>query len=55
MYVMNPAKLNAAVMRWVTELVDYKFKVRYRPGKISQDYDYLFRYPIAETYAKKSF
>ena len=40
-YVINTAKLNATGMRWVSELVDLNFKVKYRPGKSSQDCDYL--------------
>ena len=51
---MNSAKLNAATgMRWVAELADYNFKVRYRPGKIHQDCDYLSWYPNAETHTNE--
>ena len=32
-YVMSAAKLNATGMRWVSELADFNFKVKYRPGK----------------------
>ena len=40
-------------MCWEGELADYNFKVRYRPGNISQDYGYLSRYLIAETNTNK--
>ena len=45
---MSAAKLNAAGTRWIAELADYNFKVKYRPGKISNDCDFLSRYPIEE-------
>ena len=51
--VMDSAKLNATVMRCVAELADYNFKVRYQPGKITQDCNYLSRYPIAETHTNE--
>ena len=47
-YAMNSTKLNATDIRWVAELADYTFKVRYHPGKASQDCDYLSCYPISE-------
>ena len=51
---MNSTKLNAAGIRWVAELADYNFKLRYRPGKIIQDCDYLSRYPsAAETHTNE--
>ncbi len=31
-YVMKTAKLNAAGQRWVSELADYHFTLKYRPG-----------------------
>ena len=33
-------------MRWVGELANYNFNVKYRPGKDSTDCDYLSRHPI---------
>ena len=43
--VMSTAKLNATGMRWIAELADYNFKVKYRPGKMT---DFLSRYLTEE-------
>ena len=40
-YAISTAKLNETGMCWVAELADYSFKVKYRPGKISNDCDFL--------------
>ena len=40
-YVMTSSKLNATGMRWVSELANFKFDIKYRPGKISVGCDYL--------------
>ena len=45
-YVMTSAKLNATGMRWVGELADYHFTLKYRPGKDSADADGLSRNPL---------
>ena len=45
-YVMTSAKLNATGMRWVSDLADYDFDLRYRPGKNNADADGLSRNPI---------
>jgi transposase InsO family protein len=45
-YVMTSAKLNATGMRWVGELADYDFTLKYRPGKDSADADGLSRNPL---------
>ena len=50
-YVMNAAKLNATGMRWVSELADFNFKVKYKPGKTSQDCDYLLRNPVENKFS----
>ena len=42
-YVLTTAKLNAAGLRWVAELADYNFVIKYRPGKVNIDSDYLSR------------
>lgn len=36
-YVRTTAKLNAAGHRWVAELADYHFTIRYRPGRNNND------------------
>ncbi|XP_061817764.1 uncharacterized protein [Nerophis lumbriciformis] len=45
-YVMSTAKLNAVGHRWVGELSDFRFDIRYRPGKINVDADTLSRCPL---------
>ncbi len=45
-YVMSTAKLNAVGHRWVGELSDFRFDIRYRPGKSNGDADTLSRLPL---------
>ena len=45
-YVLTSAKLNATGYRWVAELADYNFTIRYRPGKNHSDADGLSRMPL---------
>lgn len=45
-YVMSSAKLNATGHRWVAELADYNFTIKYRPGKMNIDADVLSRMPL---------
>ena len=45
-YVMTSAKLNASGLRWVAELSNYKFELRYRPGSKNGDADGLSRWPM---------
>ncbi|KAL9967048.1 hypothetical protein ACROYT_G025206 [Oculina patagonica] len=45
-YVMSSAKLNATGHRWVAELADYNFTIKYRPGKTNVDADVLSRIPL---------
>ena len=40
-YVLSSAKLNATGLRWVRELADFTFTIRYRPGKANADADTL--------------
>ena len=42
-YVLSTAKLNAVGLRWVSELADYNFTIKYRPGRVNVDADYLSR------------
>ena len=45
-YVMSSAKLNATGLRWVAELSNYQFSIRYKPGKKNGDADGLSRFPM---------
>ena len=42
-YVLTTAKLQATGLRWVAELANYHFSIRYRSGKKHIDADYLSR------------
>lgn len=45
-YVLSTAKLNATGCRWVAELADFHFTIKYRPGKENVDADSLSRMPV---------
>lgn len=45
-YVLSSARLNAMGHRWVGELADFHFDIKYRPGKRNADADMLSRYPL---------
>ncbi|CAH1276865.1 GIN1 [Branchiostoma lanceolatum] len=45
-YVLSTAKLNATGHRWVAELADFNFNIKYRPGKANADADVLSRVPV---------
>ncbi|XP_035264283.1 uncharacterized protein LOC118222647 [Anguilla anguilla] len=45
-YVLTTAKLNATGHRWVAELADYNFNIKYRPGRVNSDADGLSRMPL---------
>ncbi len=45
-YVLTSAKLNATGCRWVAELADFHFTIKYRPGKDNIDADSLSRMPL---------
>ena len=49
-YVLSSAKLNATGLRWVNELADFNFTIKYRPGKVNTDADTLSRIPDFESY-----
>lgn len=44
-YVTKSARLNATGHRWVAELADYRFTLKYRPGSANRDADFLSRRP----------
>lgn len=45
-YILSSAKLNATGYRWVAELADFHFTIRYRPGRENVDADSLSRMPF---------
>lgn len=45
-YVLTTAKLNATTHRWVAELADFQFSIKYRPGRVNRDADGLSRMPL---------
>ena len=44
--MLTSAKLNATGHRWVAELADYNFTIKYRPGAANKDADALSRMPM---------
>jgi hypothetical protein len=45
-YVLTSAKLNATGLRWVADLAEFDFTIKYRPGKENVDADCLSRRPL---------
>ena len=45
-YVLTTAKLNATGLRWVADLAEFDFSIKYRPGKENVDADCLSRRPL---------
>ena len=42
---LNNIRLNATGLRWIEEMVDFNFNIRYRSGKLDGDADALSRMP----------
>ncbi len=45
-YVTSSAKLNATGHRWLAELADFNFTIKYHPGRKNQVADTLSRMPV---------
>ena len=45
-YVLTSAKLNETGLRWVGELADFKFDIKYRPGRSHADAEIFSRMPM---------
>ena len=45
-YILSSAKLSAVGHRWVAELADFNFNIKYRPGKSNIDAGVLSRLPL---------
>lgn len=45
-YILSTAKLNATTSRWVAELADFHFTIKYKPGRENGDADALSRMPL---------
>ena len=45
-YILSTAGLNATGHRWVAELADFNFDIKYRPGKVDVDADVLSCLPL---------
>lgn len=45
-YILSTAKLNATTSRWVAELADFHFTIKYWPGRENSDADALSRMPL---------
>ena len=45
-YILSSAKLSPVGHRWVAELADFNFDIKYRPGKSNIDGDMLSRLPL---------
>ena len=48
-YVMTTVKLNSTGFRWIKELSNYNFIVKYRPGNVHTDVDVLSRLILDES------
>ena len=47
-YVLTPARLNTTGRRWVADLSDFNFTIKYRPGTANRDADALSRMTIEQ-------
>ena len=45
-YVLSSAKLNASGLRWINDLADCNFSIKYLPGSSHQDADTLLHLPL---------
>lgn len=52
-YILTTARLDAARHRWVAELADFNFDVRYKPGRLNGDADGLSRMPLDQEHTER--
>ena len=45
-YCMETKKMTAYSSRWISELSEYNFTIKYRPGKLNTDADSMSRLPL---------
>lgn len=45
-YVMSTARIDATGHRWVAEMADFNFEIRYKPGLANKNADGLSRMPL---------
>lgn len=45
-YIKTTAKLDATRHRWLADLADFNFELKYKPGRLNQDADGLSRMPL---------
>ena len=45
-YITSTAKSNASTIRWLNELSDFNFEVKYRPGRVNKEADLFSRFPL---------
>ena len=46
LWVMSNKKSNASIQRWISELQEFHFSIKFRPGVINADADCLSRLPL---------
>ena len=44
-YVMTSAELNSPGYYWITDLANFNFVIKYQPGVMNKDADFLSRMP----------
>jgi len=45
-YITSTTKSNASTIRWLNELSDFNFEVKYRPGRVNKEANLFSRFPL---------